>query len=68
MDTQTIAILVSGVVQIIVAIIAAWAAIASRRAERAANHGNEKIAELQEHLIRMDKRIPKQRTKARRKR
>jgi hypothetical protein len=57
MDQQTIALIVGGVVQVIVALIAGWAAIASRRAEKAANHGNRKIAELQEQLLAMNKRV-----------
>jgi hypothetical protein len=57
MDAQTIALIVGGVVQIVVALIAGLAAVASRRAEKAANHGNKKIAELQQQLLAMNKRV-----------
>jgi hypothetical protein len=61
MDAQTIALIVGGVVQIVVALIAGLAAVASRRAERAANHGNKKIAELQQQLLDMNKRVTRKR-------
>lgn len=59
MDASLVTLIISGVIQIIVALIAGWAAIASRRAERAANHGNKKIAELQEQLLKMNERVRK---------
>jgi peptidoglycan biosynthesis protein MviN/MurJ (putative lipid II flippase) len=66
MDNATIGLIVGGIVQIIVALIAGWAAVASRRAEKAANHGNKKIAELQEQLLKMNKRVRAKAAKARR--
>ncbi len=62
MDRQTlISLLIVGVFQVIVAAISAWAAVRSHRAEKAANHGNKKIAELQQQLLAMNKRVPRTR-------
>ena len=58
-DWQTI--ILSGVVPVITAGIAGWAAVASRRAEKAANHGNKKIAELQAELLKLHKVVAEKR-------
>jgi hypothetical protein len=62
MDQQTLtSLLIVGFFQIVVAAISAWAAVRSHRAEKAANHGNKKLAELQEQLLKMNKRVARRR-------